>query len=150
MPYEPHANLIQPEDNNAYIWRFIDLPKFLDMLVTGSLYFARGDMFEESVRRDAARRVHGSRTPRRNEHGQRPASDEDVSSLSGRLLHQLLAHVRARERRNVEVVRRCRCRHCHQIDIQPAAPCLQGHARTLLSWPNQLRPQPRFWTDESV
>ena len=30
MPYEPHANLIQPEYNNAYIWRFIDLPKFLD------------------------------------------------------------------------------------------------------------------------
>jgi hypothetical protein len=47
MPYEPHANLIQPEDNNAYIWRFIDLPKFLDMLVTGSLYFTRGDMFED-------------------------------------------------------------------------------------------------------
>jgi hypothetical protein len=41
MPYEPHANLIQPEDNNAYIWRFIDLPEFLDMLVTGSLYFTR-------------------------------------------------------------------------------------------------------------
>ena len=47
MPYEPHANLIQPEDNNAYIWRFIDLPKFLDMLVTGSLYFTRGDMFDD-------------------------------------------------------------------------------------------------------
>src|SRR3954469_12955298 len=47
MPYEPHANLLQPEDNNAYIWRFIDLPKFLDMLVTDSLYFTRGDMFDD-------------------------------------------------------------------------------------------------------
>ncbi|MFN8058144.1 MAG: hypothetical protein U0Q12_03205 [Vicinamibacterales bacterium] len=47
MPYEPHANLIQSEDNNAYIWRFIDLPKFLDMLVPGSLYFTRGDMFDD-------------------------------------------------------------------------------------------------------
>jgi hypothetical protein len=35
--YEAHANLIQPEDNNAYIWRFIDVPKFLDILVIGSL-----------------------------------------------------------------------------------------------------------------
>ena len=33
-------------NNNAHIWRFIDLPKFLDMLVTGSLYFTRGDMFD--------------------------------------------------------------------------------------------------------
>ncbi len=47
MPHEPHANLLQPADTNAYIWRFIDLPKFLDMLVTGSLYFTRGDMFDD-------------------------------------------------------------------------------------------------------
>ncbi len=47
MPYEPHPILLQPEDANSYIWRFIDLPKFLDLLVTGALYFTRGDMFED-------------------------------------------------------------------------------------------------------
>jgi hypothetical protein len=47
IPYEPHTNLIQPKDNNAYISRFIDLPKFLDMLVAGGLYFTGGDIFED-------------------------------------------------------------------------------------------------------
>jgi hypothetical protein len=47
VAYEPHANLIQPDDANAYIWRFIDLPKFLDMLATGALYFTRGDQFDD-------------------------------------------------------------------------------------------------------
>lgn len=47
MPYEPHAALLQPEDENAYIWRFIDLPKFIDLLHTGSLYFTRADKFDD-------------------------------------------------------------------------------------------------------
>ena len=47
MPYEPHVNLSQPEDNNAYVWRFIDLPKFLDLIRSGSLYFCRGDQFDD-------------------------------------------------------------------------------------------------------
>jgi hypothetical protein len=47
MPYERHGDITDPEDENAYIWRFIDLPKFLDMLTTRSLYFTRGDKFDD-------------------------------------------------------------------------------------------------------
>jgi len=43
MPFEPHGSFKQPPDENAYIWRFIDLPKFLDFLHSGSLYFTRLD-----------------------------------------------------------------------------------------------------------
>jgi hypothetical protein len=38
MPYEPHANLIQPVDDNAYIWQFSSSTwqKFLDLFVAGA------------------------------------------------------------------------------------------------------------------
>jgi hypothetical protein len=47
VPHEPHSHLLQPNDNNAYIWRFIDLPNFLDLITTSTLYFCRGDKFAD-------------------------------------------------------------------------------------------------------
>jgi len=42
-----HTDLLQPADNNAYIRRFINLPKVLDMISTSSLYFCRGDQLDD-------------------------------------------------------------------------------------------------------
>jgi hypothetical protein len=47
MPYELHFDLRQPENLNARIWRFMDLPKFLDLLHCGKLHFTRADCFED-------------------------------------------------------------------------------------------------------
>ena len=40
-------DLIPPEDS-VKIWRFMDLPKFLSIIQTKTLYFARADQFEVS------------------------------------------------------------------------------------------------------
>jgi hypothetical protein len=47
MPYKQHAHCPQPENLNAYVWRFLDLPKFLQLLYSNSLSFARGDQFDD-------------------------------------------------------------------------------------------------------
>jgi hypothetical protein len=47
MPHEKHRDIKGPNDENADIWRFIDPPKLLDMLTTRSLYFTRGDKFDD-------------------------------------------------------------------------------------------------------
>ena len=39
-------DLILPEDS-VKIWRFMDLPKFLSIIQTKTLYFARADQFED-------------------------------------------------------------------------------------------------------
>jgi hypothetical protein len=45
--YEPHVCFDQPEDLAAPLWRFLDLPKFLSLLQTRSLFFTRGDLFRD-------------------------------------------------------------------------------------------------------
>jgi hypothetical protein len=47
VPYESHEKCKVPENLNARIWRFMDLPKLLDLLYTGRLYFCRADCFED-------------------------------------------------------------------------------------------------------
>ena len=47
MPYKRHDHLSDPEDTNAYVWRYMSLPKFLDMLSTASLYFCLADRFDD-------------------------------------------------------------------------------------------------------
>lgn len=37
----------QPENSNVPVWRYMDLPKFIDMLARKSLYFARPDTFSD-------------------------------------------------------------------------------------------------------
>jgi len=37
----------QPKDDTAKVWRFMDLPKFLDFLDRGALYFGRLDKLED-------------------------------------------------------------------------------------------------------
>jgi hypothetical protein len=48
MRISDYPDIVSPElPLNTIIWRYMDLPKFLDMLETGSLYFCRGDNFED-------------------------------------------------------------------------------------------------------
>lgn len=54
MPYQPHEVFTPPPDD-ATIWRYLDFAKFLSLLESGCLYFARadrlGDPFEGSTTR---------------------------------------------------------------------------------------------------
>lgn len=45
--YNVHPLLQSPDNENAKIWRYIDLTKFLDMLEKRSLYFTRADTFTD-------------------------------------------------------------------------------------------------------
>jgi hypothetical protein len=50
-----HPNFSHPTDRTIALWRYMDLSKFVALLQTGKLYFARadklGDPFEGSVTR---------------------------------------------------------------------------------------------------
>jgi hypothetical protein len=45
MPLETHIGLIEPADENAIIWRFMNLRKFQDLIATQELHFCRADQF---------------------------------------------------------------------------------------------------------
>ena len=55
MPYEEHPIFEPPADRNVTIWRYLSLGKFVSLLATRSLYFARadrlGDPFEGAYSR---------------------------------------------------------------------------------------------------
>lgn len=46
MSYEFHPRLTVPPDDTV-VWRFMDFPKFLQLLETSSLWFSRADVFED-------------------------------------------------------------------------------------------------------
>lgn len=45
--YKENANLIQPENENIKIWRYLDFTKFVSLIDTRRLYFARADKLED-------------------------------------------------------------------------------------------------------
>ncbi len=52
MPYisphrKPHASFPQPDDPSVKVWRYLDLPRFIWLLSTGALAFARVDSLED-------------------------------------------------------------------------------------------------------
>jgi hypothetical protein len=52
MPYvsphrPPHDSFPQPEDPTVRVWRYLDLPRFIWLLSTGALAFARMDSLED-------------------------------------------------------------------------------------------------------
>jgi hypothetical protein len=47
--YIDHPELKKPNNENAKIWRYMDLWKFLDMLATSSLHFSRVDCLDDSL-----------------------------------------------------------------------------------------------------
>jgi len=52
VPIETYHDQLEPEDKEAVIWRFIDLEKFRDLMVSGELYFCRADLFNENDERE--------------------------------------------------------------------------------------------------
>ncbi|NOU47190.1 MAG: hypothetical protein HOO86_09025 [Bacteroidales bacterium] len=45
--YETHPIFIQPDDENVKVWRYMDFTKFISLIVTRKLYFARADRFDD-------------------------------------------------------------------------------------------------------
>jgi hypothetical protein len=49
---EPYVDQLEPENQDAVIWRFMNLEKFRNLMVSGDLYFCRADLFRENDDRE--------------------------------------------------------------------------------------------------
>lgn len=47
MPLEAYVGQLEPEDQDAVIWRFVNMKKFRDFMDTQELYFCRADLFKD-------------------------------------------------------------------------------------------------------
>ncbi|SRR6266446_113115 len=47
MPIESYPDQLEPENQDAVIWRFINMKKFRDLMTTSELYFCRADLFHD-------------------------------------------------------------------------------------------------------
>ena len=47
MPVKMFPDGLQPADQEAVIWRFMDLRKFRDLITKSELYFRRADLFDD-------------------------------------------------------------------------------------------------------
>ncbi len=45
--YTPNSNIILPNDPDTVIWKYIDLSKFLDLLLAKKMFMSRSDKFED-------------------------------------------------------------------------------------------------------
>jgi hypothetical protein len=45
--YINSSNITLPEDNDTIVWKYLDLSKFLDMLLSQQLFMSRSDKFED-------------------------------------------------------------------------------------------------------
>ena len=45
--YINSSNITLPDDNNTIVWKYLDLSKFLDMLLSQQLFMSRSDKFED-------------------------------------------------------------------------------------------------------
>jgi hypothetical protein len=45
--YETHPKFLPPADENVKIWRYMDFTKFISLIVTSKLFFARADKFDD-------------------------------------------------------------------------------------------------------
>ena len=45
--YINSSNITLPEDNDTIVWKYLDLSKFLDMLMSQQLFMSRSDKFED-------------------------------------------------------------------------------------------------------
>jgi hypothetical protein len=50
MAIEPYPDQLAPESQDVVIWRFMNMAKFRDLMVTGELYFCRADRFANDER----------------------------------------------------------------------------------------------------
>lgn len=47
MPIESYVGQLEPETENAAIWRFLNMRKFRDLMETSELYFCRADLLSD-------------------------------------------------------------------------------------------------------
>src|SRR6266700_747882 len=47
MAVEAYPDQLEPENQDAVIWRFMKIEKFRDLMATGELYFCRADRFDD-------------------------------------------------------------------------------------------------------
>ena len=47
MPLETYVGQLEPENQDAVIWRFLNMKKFRDLMTTAELYFCRADRFAD-------------------------------------------------------------------------------------------------------
>jgi hypothetical protein len=47
MPVETYVGHLEPENQDAVIWRFVNMKKFRDFMETQELYFCRADVFSQ-------------------------------------------------------------------------------------------------------
>jgi hypothetical protein len=70
--FQPHDQLEQPSDK-AVLWRYQDLPRYVDMLLKGQLFFSRADKFEDPFEgqftRHSKQKLLRDRLERLAEHG---------------------------------------------------------------------------------
>jgi hypothetical protein len=52
MPVGSYRCQLEPEDQEAVIWRFMNLEKFRDLMTAGQLYFCRADQFDHNDERE--------------------------------------------------------------------------------------------------
>jgi hypothetical protein len=45
--YINNPNIKLPADPNTVVWKYLDLSKFLDLLMSGKLFMSRSDKFED-------------------------------------------------------------------------------------------------------
>ncbi|WP_339889943.1 hypothetical protein [uncultured Flavobacterium sp.] len=45
--YKENPNIILPDDDNIIVWKYLDLSKFLEMLLSNRLFMSRSDKFED-------------------------------------------------------------------------------------------------------
>ena len=45
--YVAHPNITLPDDPNTVVWKYLDLSKFLDLLLSRKLFMSRSDKFED-------------------------------------------------------------------------------------------------------
>jgi hypothetical protein len=45
--YTNNPNITLPEDTNTIVWKYLDLSKFLDLLISKKLFMSRSDKFED-------------------------------------------------------------------------------------------------------
>jgi hypothetical protein len=47
MAVEVYPDQLEPQNQDAVIWRFMNMKKFRDLIATGTLYFCRADLFDD-------------------------------------------------------------------------------------------------------
>jgi hypothetical protein len=47
LPIESYVGQLEPETEKAAIWRFLEMPKFRDLMATSELYFCRADLLSD-------------------------------------------------------------------------------------------------------